>query len=180
MRFGRFAVVPVLAAIGIYTFSDWFPRGGGLALLRHPIVTFRLARASPPTELPVPVAGVSRNRLSDTWHAARTGGRVHEGIDIFAPRGTPVTSTTRGIILTVGQGNLGGNFVRIYGPGGHSHYYAHLDRFADVREGDVVEPGTVIGFVGDSGNARGGAPHLHYGIYTAGGATNPYPFLASR
>ena len=81
-------------------------------------------------------------------------------------------------MVTVGHNRLGGRIVRVFGPGGQWHYYAHLDRFADVRTGDVIAGGTVIGYVGDSGNARGTPPHLHYGIYRfRGGAINPYPLL---
>ncbi len=128
--------------------------------------------------MPVPVVGVSANALRDTWGAARDGGRRHEGIDIFAPKGTPVTSTTRGLVLRVGQNRLGGNVVWIFGPGGQRHYYAHLERFGDLKPGDFVMPGDIVGYVGNTGNARGAPPHLHYGVYAArAGAINPFPLL---
>jgi len=57
------------------------------------------------------------------------------------------------------------------------HYYAHLDDYADIRRGQLVAPGDVLGFVGNTGNAKGTPPHLHYGIYAGGGALNPYPLL---
>jgi murein DD-endopeptidase MepM/ murein hydrolase activator NlpD len=80
--------------------------------------------------------------------------------------------------LRVGQNRLGGNVVWIFGPGGQRHYYAHLDRFADVRPGDLVMPGDIVGYVGNSGNARGTPPHLHYGVYKSRvGAINPFPLL---
>ncbi|WP_102125533.1 M23 family metallopeptidase [Deinococcus planocerae] len=134
------------------------------------------------TTSPAPAEGTLPNPLPgqdfvDTWGAARSEGRRHEGVDIFAPRGTPIRATTRGVVLGVGENRLGGRTVMILGPGGQRHYYAHLDRYADLREGQWVEAGDVVGYVGDSGNARGTPPHLHYGIYTAGGAINPYPFL---
>jgi murein DD-endopeptidase MepM/ murein hydrolase activator NlpD len=66
----------------------------------------------------------------------------------------------------------------VLGPGGQRHYYAHLDRFAGVFAGMRVQAGTLLGYVGNSGNAKGTPPHLHYGIYTASGAINPYPLLA--
>ncbi|MNT39589.1 L-Ala--D-Glu endopeptidase precursor [compost metagenome] len=66
------------------------------------------------------------------------------------------------------------------GPGRQLHYYAHLDDYAAIRAGDIVVAGTVLGYVGTTGNARGTPPHLHYGIYTAGGALNPYPLLKER
>ena len=65
------------------------------------------------------------------------------------------------------------------GPGGQRHYYAHLDRYPDLTAGEWVNSGDVVGYVGDSGNAKGTPTHLHYGIYTAAGAINPYPLLAA-
>jgi murein DD-endopeptidase MepM/ murein hydrolase activator NlpD len=67
--------------------------------------------------------------------------------------------------------------VWVLGPGGQRHYYAHLDRYADIVTGQRVRPGTILGYVGTTGNAAGTPPHLHYGIYEAGGAINPYPLL---
>ena len=127
-----------------------------------------------PTALPNPLPGRS---LTDTWGGARSGGRKHEGIDIFAPRDTPVRATTEGVVLNVGPNNLGGRTVMILGPGGQRHYYAHLERYPRLSPGDWVEAGDVVGYVGDSGNAKGTPPHLHYGIYTTQGAVNPYPLL---
>ena len=115
--------------------------------------------------------------LTDTWGAARSQGRSHEGIDIFAARGTPIQSTTQGIVRKVGENNLGGRVVVIVGPGGAGHYYAHLEDYADIAPNDWVNAGDIIGYVGDSGNAKGTPPHVHYGIYINGSAVNPYPFL---
>jgi murein DD-endopeptidase MepM/ murein hydrolase activator NlpD len=137
----------------------------------------RLGALPAPTALPVPVAGVKRAQLADTWGGARSGGRRHEGIDIFAKRGTPVLSSTEGIVLRVGTNRLGGQVVWVLGPGGQRHYYAHLDRYGDVRAGMRVRPGSILGYVGNTGNAATTPPHLHYGIYTAGGAINPYSLL---
>ena len=149
--------------------------GGAFA---HPVVAASLIAGNTPVHLPVPVAGVRPSDLRDTWDAPRSGGRKHRGIDIFAPRGRAVVSATRGIVVTVGTNRLGGRIVRVLGPGGQWHYYAHLDRFADVRAGDVIAAGTILGYVGTTGNARGTPPHLHYGIYRfRGGAINPYPLL---
>ena len=139
----------------------------------------RLTAAPMPASLPSPVVGIVPARLTDSWGARRSGGRSHQGIDIFAPRGRPVISTTHGMVVTVGYNSLGGRIVRVLGPGSYWHYYAHLDRFASISAGDLVRPGTVLGYVGDSGNAKGTPPHLHYGIYRPrGGAVNPYPYLA--
>ena len=115
--------------------------------------------------------------LTDTWGAARSQGRSHEGIDIFAARGTPIQSTTQGIVRKIGENNLGGRVVVVVGPGGAGHYYAHLEDYADIAPNDWVNAGDVIGYVGDSGNAKGTPPHVHYGIYINGSAVNPYPLL---
>lgn len=156
----------------------WMPEI--VSLYRKPFFMFELLRAAPQATLPIPVDGVVRRDLRDSWNAPRSGGRRHQGIDIFAPRHTPVRSTTAGVVVTVGTQPLGGRIVRVLGPGGEWHYYAHLERFADIRQGKIVMPGTVLGYVGDSGNARGTPPHLHYGIYRpGGGALNPYPRLGS-
>jgi murein DD-endopeptidase MepM/ murein hydrolase activator NlpD len=146
-----------------------------------PIVALKLAFESPPATLRVPVAGVSRRHLIDTWGAPRNGNRRHEGIDIFAPCGRPVTSATRGVVVAIGERPLGGQIVGVLGPGWEWHYYAHLNDFAAIEVGDVVEVGTVLGYVGRTGNARGSPCHLHYGIYTPqSGAKNPYPLLAEQ
>jgi murein DD-endopeptidase MepM/ murein hydrolase activator NlpD len=145
--------------------------------LENLVYMLRLGAMPAPSALPVPVAGVKPTGLADTWGGARSGGRRHEGIDIFAKRGTPVISNTEGVVLQVGANRLGGQVVWVLGPGGQRHYYAHLERYGDVHAGMRVAPGKVLGYVGTTGNAAGTPPHLHYGIYTAGGAINPYPFL---
>jgi len=139
--------------------------------------TVRLAAMPKPQALPVPVQGVRPRALRDTWGGARSEGRRHEGIDIFARRGTPVVSSTEGIVTRVGTNRLGGLVVWVLGPGGQRHYYAHLDAYADVEPGMRIEAGRVLGYVGDTGNAKGTPPHLHYGVYDTGGAINPYPLL---
>jgi len=156
----------------------------GYALLQPTIeralYTMRLASMPKPTALPVPVDGVRERALRDTWGGARSEGRKHEGIDIFAKRGTPVLSSTEGIVTQVGTNRLGGLVVWVTGPGGQRHYYAHLDRYADVEAGMRIEAGRVLGYVGNTGNAKGTPPHLHYGIYETGGAINPYPLLRAE
>jgi peptidoglycan LD-endopeptidase LytH len=140
---------------------------------------YTLATQEPASVLPNPVAARHAPRLVDSWGNPRSGGRRHQGIDIFAPKDTPVVSTTSGIVTRVGTNGLGGQVVWILGPGLERHYYAHLNRYADFRPGDRVEVGDVIGYAGNTGNARGGAVHLHYGLYRNGAAQNPYPRLAA-
>lgn len=146
---------------------------------RHAVRVVQLVREPAPVELPVPVEGIEPSQLANTWGAARSEGRQHEGIDIFAPRNTQILSATRGIVVRRGWNRLGGRTISILGPGGENHYYAHLEEYDDPDVGDWVEAGEVIGYVGDSGNAQGTPTHLHYGIYAGGGAVNPYPRLAS-
>lgn len=151
-------LLPVLAA-GCFAISS----GGGAGYRA-------LVDSTPPQTVTVPVAGVRRSQLRDGWGSPRSGGRKHEGIDIFARRGTPVMSATGGYVTRIGETDLGGQSVSVLGPGGYSHYYAHLDRYADQKVGEWVDEGDTIGFVGNSGNAKGTPPHLHYGIYTVEGA----------
>jgi murein DD-endopeptidase MepM/ murein hydrolase activator NlpD len=92
-----------------------------------------------------------------------------------------VESPVEGLVVAVGSNRLGGEVVKLLGPGAQVHYFAHLSRFGPVHAGQRVEPGAVLGYVGTSGNAAGTPPHLHYGIYNLpGGATNPYPVLARQ
>jgi peptidoglycan LD-endopeptidase LytH len=146
--------------------------------IQDALFMIHLMRQSPSTSLPVPVEGVSERQLTDTWRAPRSEGREHQGVDIFAPKGTPVQSTTRGVVWKIGQNRLGGNVVWILGPGGRLHYYARLDHFSHIKPRDRIEQGTIVGYVGNTGNARGTHPHLHYGIYSmTGSGQNPYPLL---
>ena len=133
------------------------------------------------SSLPIPVQNIKTKQLKDTWGASRSSGRTHEGIDIMAPRGTKVFSATEGLIADLRNNNLGGKVVWILGPGGSWHYYAHLDDHKrNLHVGNYVKKGDLIGYVGNTGNARHTAPHLHYGIYLEGkgrGVVNPYPYL---
>ncbi len=147
-------------------------------MLREIPRVVRLVRAPVPQDLVLPVEGVRPEELVDTWGAARGDGRRHEGIDIFAPRETQVLAATGGLVVRRGWNELGGRRVAVLGPGGQYHYYAHLEEYGDPKPGNWVEAGTVLGYVGDSGNAQGTPTHLHYGIYEITGAVNPYPRLA--
>ena len=167
----------IVLLLAICASLAWLGRPYLPPIARTPVYAIYLTFQEPPRTLPIPVRGVRSSQLADTWEAARSNNRLHQGIDIFARRGTPVLSTTEGVVLRVGTNNLGGKVVWVLGPGGHRHYYAHLDRYAGIAAGDRVAPGTEIGYVGNTGNARGTPAHLHYGIYTGKGAVNPYPLL---
>lgn len=145
--------------------------------MAYPRMWWHIMRTAPPLALSVPVSGVAIERIADTWGAAR-GERPHQGVDIFAPRGTPICSTTRGIVWSVRNSGLGGKQIWVIGPGRERHYYAHLEDWVPgLARGDVVQVGDRMGFVGNSGNAQGTPPHLHYGIYGTSGALDPLPRL---
>lgn len=123
-----------------------------------------------------PVAGAVH--FTNDWGNPRSGGRTHKGTDMFAARGVPVVAVTDGT-LRFSNGGLGGISIWLKGAGA-SYYYAHLDsRVAGLSAGEYVTRGTVIGYVGNTGNAYGGATHLHFQLHPGhGSAVNPYPTLA--
>jgi murein DD-endopeptidase MepM/ murein hydrolase activator NlpD len=126
--------------------------------------------------LEFPVSGHDTTAIRSWYGDPRDGGRrQHEGLDIFAPRGTPVLAAASGVIRSTRPNNLGGNVIWLRDDRNRTHYYAHLDSQA-VRRGDRVQAGDTIGFVGNSGNARTTPPHLHFGVY-ARGSFDPYPAL---
>jgi peptidoglycan LD-endopeptidase LytH len=126
-----------------------------------------------------PVAGRGSAAVQSYFRDPRDGGRrEHHGVDIFAPRDTPVLAASGGLVSSVSTTNLGGHVVWVWdAQRRQSHYYAHLSRQA-VRPGEIVRPGDVIGYVGNTGNARTTPPHLHFGIYAMGdGPIDPLPFV---
>jgi murein DD-endopeptidase MepM/ murein hydrolase activator NlpD len=146
-----------------------------------------LADAAAPLLLPVP--GVKPDTLYDSYDDPRSGGREHEAIDIMAPRGTPVVAVADGEVAKLFTSRGGG--ITIYQFDDTEtvcYYYAHLDRYADgLAEGDRIERGQVIGYVGSTGNASPEAPHLHFAMFRVGperqwwkgDPINPYPLLAN-
>jgi murein DD-endopeptidase MepM/ murein hydrolase activator NlpD len=128
--------------------------------------------------LRLPVVGVRSVMLDDSWHAPRDGGRVHKGIDIFAPKGTEVVAVVDGVISFIGDQKLGGHCIWLTTENGASFYYAHLDRWAaGLYEGMEVQAGDLVGYVGNTGNAKYTPSHLHFGINNNDEMVNPYPLL---
>lgn len=141
--------------------------------------TFQLEIYTKPS-LVFPVTGFSDKAIQSFWGNPRSGGtRTHEGIDIFAPRSTPVVAVTNGYITFKGDRGLGGKQVWLRdGLFGISYYYAHLDSIKATTT--KVKAEDTLGYVGNTGNAKTTAPHLHFGIYTSHGAIDPLPFVRNR
>jgi murein DD-endopeptidase MepM/ murein hydrolase activator NlpD len=160
--------------------------GAGGALADTVVFYARIAKLytqEPHAKIKMPVDDVTKREIADTWGAPRSGGRSHEGQDIFAPKGTKILSATNGYVYRIGENNLGGQTVSVISSGGRIYYYAHLDEYAPgLNVGDPVTTRTVLGFVGTTGNARGTPPHLHFGVYTFGfgNAINPLPLITDR
>jgi len=135
----------------------------------------------------LPVAGIRREDLRDTFTDSRSAGRSHDAIDIMAPAGTPVFAVADGHVEKLFDSARGGLTIYQFEPDGKlAYYYAHLQRYADgLAEGQPLKRGQVIGYVGSTGNASPSAPHLHFAIFVLGPdkrwwegtAINPYPLL---
>lgn len=143
-----------------------------------------------PDRLVMPVQGITADQLSNTYDDSRGNGRVHEALDIMAPRGTPVLAVADGHVEKLFQSEQGGLTLYQFEPSGRrAYYYAHLDRYAPgVVEGKPLRRGELIGYVGSTGNANVAAPHLHFAVFVLGPEKqwwkgtpiNPYPLLGGR
>jgi murein DD-endopeptidase MepM/ murein hydrolase activator NlpD len=139
-----------------------------------------------PVESPPVVGGFvcpmtpGHTQFIDSWGYPRSGGRTHQGTDMMAPWDEPVFAVESGVIDT-DSGGIGGNHIWLAGDSGTGYYYAHLNGFA-VSDGTRVAQGDLIGYNGATGNAAGGAPHVHFQLHPGGrssSAVNPYPTLAA-
>jgi murein DD-endopeptidase MepM/ murein hydrolase activator NlpD len=165
---------------GTFVHEPW--RGGDFILRLQPELLrgghFRV-RLQLEAQLAFPVDGYSMRAIQSIFGAARDGGRRnHDGVDIFARRGTPVLAAAPGMAYRVDITGLGGKVVWVRDPLRNFRlYYAHLDS-QHVSDGDRIEIGDTLGFVGNTGNARTTPPHLHFGLYRSGeGPVDPIPFL---
>lgn len=141
---------------------------------------------SPPATTPPPPSGsgacpvAGAVSFSDTWGAPRSGGRTHKGVDMIAARGVPIVAIYSGRVQRLSNSSLGGLSVYFVSDAGDLYYYAHLDAFGDIRAGQQVPVGYVLGYNGSSGNAPSYLPHLHFEYHPGGGsAVNPYPLVKS-
>jgi peptidoglycan LD-endopeptidase LytH len=142
---------------------------------------------APGASLVIPVRGIGPGQLRDSYRDARSGGRVHNAIDIMAPAGAPVMAAADGTIRRLRTGGMGGVTIYQVGADGVTlYYYAHLQRYAaGVREGMPVRRGEIIAYVGDTGNAGPGNYHLHFSVgrltdperWWDSENVNPYPLL---
>jgi murein DD-endopeptidase MepM/ murein hydrolase activator NlpD len=182
-KYGHGAPTPIVKASGSVSSDD------GLADIDAPILEERprltpvppgaaageatpIMKAAPPEALThrkfeIPVEGVKPDQLVRSYDDRRSGVRPHEAIDILAPRNTPVKAIDDGTIARLFESKAGGTTIYQFDPTEQfCYYYAHLERYADgLREGDKVKRGQVIGYVGTSGNAPKGTPHLHFAVF---------------
>lgn len=143
-------------------------------------VEYTLTITSSPS-LAFPVSEAGNPKIVSFWHDKRDGGRrVHEGVDITAKFRTPAVAAADGYVSRVTNNSLGGKVIFMRPKGkNYTLYYAHLDSQI-VSTGDQVTKGQILGLIGKTGNAKNTVPHLHFGIYSFGGATDPLPFIQSN
>jgi murein DD-endopeptidase MepM/ murein hydrolase activator NlpD len=112
----------------------------------------------------------------DSWGAARSGGRSHQGTDVMAPHGARVFAFVNGVVSRESSSANGGIQLYLQGDNGVEYFYAHLSGYA-VSTGTRVRAGQLIAYNGQTGNAAATAPHVHFEVHLAGGPVNPYPYL---
>lgn len=206
-RLRTISITVVLTSLAWLGFGFWLwggwpdvppATGPGALFTVHGDAPPPVAPAKPsPTPAPagrmlIPVAGVSADRLLDTFTQARAAGaRRHDAIDIVAPRGTPVLAAGAGTVEKLFLSKDGGKTIYVRSPDRRTiHYYAHLDGYAPgLAEGQGVRAGQALGSVGYTGNAKPAASHLHFAIllidpaapwYAKTTAINPYPQLTAK
>ena len=121
-------------------------------------------------QLTLPVQGIKREQLRDTFNETRGSSRKHEALDVLAPRNTPILAVEDGKVARLFLSDAGGITIYQFDPSEtYCYYYAHLDRYADgLKEGMTIKRGQVLGYVGTTGNAPRNTPHLHFAIFKMG------------
>ncbi len=138
----------------------------------------------------LPLKGLTRGAIQDTFNDTRGGGNKHEAADLMSPRGTPVMAVVEGNVMKLFNSKKGGITVYQYDNAQKfCYYYAHLDKYAEgLKEGMLLRKGDVLGYVGSTGDAQANNPHLHFAILELGPdkhwwehttAVNPYPVLVA-
>ena len=178
---------PARPAAGVNSTNSPPPSPTGALPTVVPIPQPQPGPASTDTALLLPVLGVQPAELIDTFYQTRGGARIHEALDIMAPRGREVVAVADGKVVKLFNSQQGGLTVYQFDPTErYAYYYAHLDRYAaGLNEGRVLKRGELIGYVGSTGNADPAAPHLHFAIFELGPEkrwwegrpVNPYPLL---
>jgi murein DD-endopeptidase MepM/ murein hydrolase activator NlpD len=158
--------LPTLSLLVLIVPSDW--------LLIYQSV---LSSSAERSRMAFPIRGIQIDQIEDTFGAARSGGRSHEGVDLFSMRGTMVHSVCEGVVTYAGRDGLGGNVVKIVGRDRRLYYYAHLSSIFDLRPGRIIRAGEPIGLVGNTGNAVSTPPHLHFEIMEI---TWPFPLITKN
>ncbi len=188
--------VSLLLGVGVICLLAWVAAGPSHAApiaataTPAPVVpVMRMRDPDAPRPMIVPVAGVARSAMRDTFDEGR-GTHRHEAIDILAPRGTPVIAADDGVVQKLFTSVAGGLTVYEFDPDQrYCYYYAHLDRYAaGLHEGQPLRRGEILGYVGTSGNASKDTPHLHFALirldpdrrWWKGTYVNPYPLLSSE
>ncbi len=166
------------ALVRAQTEGQWYLRGSSDLQEKIDALPEKAVRT---IHIPV-LFGVALKNISPNFGDPRSGGRSHEGEDIMARQGTPIVSPTDAVVLRTTDGSSSGLTVYTANPGGETFVYMHLDAIGeDVDAGDVLERGSLIGYVGYTGNAVASAPHLHFEIHDAdGNPTDPYPRITKE
>lgn len=188
-RVGWTVLVAIVLVAGLFASLLSFGRQTGLpSKVAYGRPADLPARSDGLPALTVPVSGVARNQIADTWGQARAEGRQHHGTDILAPGGSPVIAVAGGTVEKLFQSGRGGTTLYERSADRRwTFYYAHLLAYAPgIFEGKTVRAGELIGYVGDTGDAGPGNYHLHFGLtrtapeqhWYEGEDVNPYPSLA--
>ena len=195
--------VALLGVIGLWCAALGLPDAPSVSVGAKPpgiFIRFVQAlrqRSAAPSDTPsagvlaVPVAGIRRDTIRDSWGDPRDNGlRAHHGTDLMAPANTPVLAAAPGTVEKLWTSAAGGTTLYVRSPARNRvYYYAHLSGYAaGLHEGQIIAAGDPIGFVGDTGNAGAGNFHLHFGLtrttpeqhWYQGEDVDPYPYLAGK